>query len=75
MGSTVKKAGAKEVVAKTVCCAEGCKHGDSRFGFCNEHYEQFKFGLIKKDGKAASDYEKKLGHYEAYKRRVAQKAA
>jgi hypothetical protein len=60
---------------KTICGAEGCKHGDSRFGFCNEHYEQFKFGLIKKDGKIVSDYEKKFEHYQAFKRRVAQKAA
>jgi hypothetical protein len=60
---------------KTFCGAEGCKASDARFGFCGEHYEQFKFGLIKKDGKQVSDYEKKFGHYEAFKRRVAQKAA
>ncbi|MBS1962239.1 MAG: hypothetical protein JST04_08490 [Bdellovibrionales bacterium] len=61
---------------KTYCGAEGCKTSDHRFGFCAEHYEQFKFGLIKKDGKPVSDYEKKFEHYEAFKRRVsAQKAA
>lgn len=64
-----------QTTGKSICGAEGCKHSDARFGFCSEHYEQFKFGLIKKDGKAVSDFEKKLGHYEAYRRRVAQKAA
>jgi hypothetical protein len=63
------------VAGKTYCGAEGCKASDARFGFCSEHYEQFKFGLIKKDGKQVSDYEKKFGHYEAFKRRLAQKAA
>ncbi len=76
MGS---KKGAGEVqgqaVGKTLCGAEGCKHGDARFGFCSEHYEQFKFGLITKAGKVVSDYEKKFEHYQAFKRRVAQKAA
>ena len=67
---------AAQGTGKTICGAEGCKASDHRFGFCSEHYEQFKFGLIKKDGKPVSDYEKKFGHYEAFKRRVsAQKAA
>ncbi len=60
---------------KTICGAEGCKHTDWKFSFCQEHYEQFKFGLIKKDGKVVSDYEKKFEHYQAFKSRVAQKAA
>jgi hypothetical protein len=60
---------------KSTCGADGCKTTDWRFGFCAEHYEQFKFGLIKKDGKNVSDYEKKFEHYQAFKRRVAQKAA
>jgi hypothetical protein len=63
------------VSGKTHCGAEGCKSSEQRFGFCNEHYEQFKFGLIKKDGKSVSDYEKKFEHYQAFKARVAQKAA
>jgi hypothetical protein len=47
--------------------AIGCKHQPSRFSFCEEHYDHFKFGLIKKDGQLVPDYEKKLGHYLAYK--------
>ncbi len=45
------------------CHAKGCrKHADS-FNFCSEHYDHFKFGLIKKSGEAVSDYEKKFEHY------------
>jgi hypothetical protein len=50
-----------------MCAAQGCKHMPSRFSFCDEHYDHFKFGLIKKDGQLVPDYEKKLGHYLAYK--------
>jgi hypothetical protein len=56
------------------CVCGGCKASASRFSFCAEHYDHFKFGLIKKTGERVSDYEKKLGHFEAFKR-SAQKAA
>ncbi len=59
------------------CTAQGCKTNSSRFDFCAEHYEQFKFGLITKLGKQVSDYEKKFDHYQAYLSRtqVGRKAA
>ena len=59
------------------CTAEGCKSRESRFSFCGEHYEQFKFGLIKKDGKPAADYYKKLEHYQTFvaRQQSARKAA
>lgn len=49
------------------CHAWGCKKSTSRFNFCDEHYDHFKFGLIKKTGEPVSDYEKKFGHYVAQK--------
>jgi hypothetical protein len=49
------------------CACQGCKSTASRFSFCDEHYDHFKFGLIKKSGEAVSDYDKKYGHYVAYK--------
>lgn len=49
------------------CASKGCKASAHRFSFCDEHYEHFKFGLIKKTGEQVSDYEKKFGHYQAYK--------
>lgn len=57
------------------CMCYGCKHKADRFEFCSEHYEHFKFGLIKKTGEPVSDYEKKYEHYMAYKARQVKKAA
>ena len=54
-------------MVKESCIGEGCKTKVSLFGFCAEHYDQFKFGLINKKGKAVPDYEKKFDHYQAYK--------
>lgn len=49
-----------------MCCAQGCKGKSARFNFCSEHYEHFKFGLIKKTGEPVSDYEKKIEHFLAH---------
>lgn len=57
------------------CHAWGCKAQATRFNFCEEHYEHFKFGLIKKTGEPVSDYEKKLGHFLAHKGQSARKSA
>lgn len=58
------------------CHAWGCKSPEKRFNFCDEHYDHFKFGLVKKSGEPVPDYEKKFGHYVAYKaKRGAQKVA
>lgn len=53
-----------------VCGCAGCKTKVTRYGFCGEHYEQFKFGLIKKDGTKALDYDKKIDHYQDYKEKL-----
>ncbi len=52
------------------CACGGCKASASRFSFCDEHYEQFKFGLIKKSGDPVSDFEKKFEHYQSYRKRL-----
>jgi hypothetical protein len=58
------------------CACQGCKASAHRFSFCDLHYEHFKFGLIKKTGEQVSDYDKKIGHYEAWKQAsTARKAA
>jgi len=54
----------------TTCLSESCHEKGTLFGFCSTHYEQFKFGLIKKNGQKVLDYEKKLKHYEAYQERL-----
>lgn len=63
------KASKERAVIPGHCAAVGCKASDKRFSFCEEHYEQFKFGLIKKSGDQVPDYEKKFEHYQAYKAR------
>ncbi len=47
------------------CLSWHCKVNATRFGFCEEHYDHFKFGLIKKTGEPVSDYVKKFEHYRA----------
>lgn len=48
------------------CTSWGCKREGTRFNFCEEHYDHFKFGLIKKTGEQVSDYERKWEHYQAF---------
>lgn len=58
------------------CAVQGCKSKEKKFGFCTEHYGQFKFGLLKKNGNPVPDYEKKFEHYSAYlEKRKSQKVA
>ncbi|MBC7692291.1 MAG: hypothetical protein H7222_11050 [Methylotenera sp.] len=59
------------------CFSRGCKTAAKRFDFCEEHYDHFKFGLIKRTGEQVSDYEKKFEHFVAWKerQRVARKVA
>lgn len=58
------------------CSAWSCKKEAKQFDFCAEHYDHFKFGLIKKTGEPVSDYEKKFEHYQAHvAKRSAHKAA
>jgi len=49
-----------------ICGAQSCKGKESRFGFCTEHYEHFKFGLINKKGVKVPDWESKYNHYQSY---------
>jgi hypothetical protein len=56
--------GGKNVGAKVGCHAAGCKEKDHRYNFCDEHFRQFKFGLITKTGERVLDYERKLEHYQ-----------
>jgi len=56
-------------VGPSHCPAKECKQNEWRFGFCKEHYDHYKFGLINKKGERVSDYDKKKKHFEAYKER------
>lgn len=54
------------VLGSTGCMAEGCKVKSQKAGFCLEHFDWFKEGLITRDGRRPSDFDKK---HQAYKRR------
>jgi len=58
-------------LASAKCQAEGCKTKPSRAGFCEEHFDWFKAGLITKEGHRASDFDKKYQHYMLSKRKSA----
>lgn len=47
------------------CVAEGCKHKSQRAGFCSEHYQWFKEGLLTIEGYHAKDFDKKHALYMA----------
>jgi hypothetical protein len=57
------------------CLGFGCKHDGKRFGFCDEHFEHFKFGLIKKTGEPVSDYDKKFEHFMNHRKKGSIKVA
>jgi hypothetical protein len=55
-------------------CLEGhCKKPTVRMSFCPEHFEDFKFGLLRKDGSRASDYDRKIEHFSAFQKRSAER--
>ena len=45
------------------CMAEICKKKSEKAGFCMEHFDWFKEGLITKEGRKPSDFEKKYFNY------------
>jgi hypothetical protein len=54
------------VGTKLGCHAQSCKEKDVRLSFCEEHFRQFKFGLINKTGDKVLDWEKKFEHYQRW---------
>jgi hypothetical protein len=56
-------------IGSSSCVAEDCKKKSERAGFCGEHFDWFKAGLVGRDGHKASDFDKKFYHYEAAKRK------
>ena len=52
----------------TKCSGEGCNKKPDKAGFCAEHFEWFKAGLITKEGAKAADFEKKHYHFMRAKR-------
>ncbi|MGZ3772082.1 MAG: hypothetical protein ACXVCY_08270 [Pseudobdellovibrionaceae bacterium] len=49
------------------CCGEGCKKKAEKAGFCAEHFDWFKAGLITREGLKAQDFDKKYYQFIAKK--------
>ena len=45
------------------CCGEGCKKKSEKAGFCAEHFDWFKAGLITREGAKAADFDKNYYQY------------
>ncbi len=59
--------GGGNVIPLSKCKAEGCSKKSEKMDFCNEHYDWFKFGLITKEGKKPTDFDKKFQAYKKHK--------
>src|SRR5580698_8144658 len=46
-----------------MCLAEGCKQRSQKANFCMEHFDWFKEGLITKEGRRPTDFDKKFFDY------------
>jgi hypothetical protein len=53
------------------CTAEDCKKKPSKAGFCDEHYQWFKEGLLTIDGHKAKDFDKKYQQFLARRQKAA----
>ncbi len=61
-----QKKPADNVTAIGNCKSEKCSKKETKMGFCSEHYAWFKEGLLTREGKRPSDFDKK---YQAYMHR------
>lgn len=50
------------------CIEVNCKAKPKKLSFCLDHYAQFKFGSVKKNGTHPVDKEKKDAQYERHKK-------
>lgn len=55
----------------TRCAAESCSQKTSRMNFCDEHFLWFKEGLINKEGKRPTDFDKKFMAFRARQKTAA----
>lgn len=46
-----------------ICLEVDCKAKSTRFNFCIKHFNEFKFGVIRKTGAHPRDYETKSRQY------------
>jgi hypothetical protein len=61
-----EQASGNVVAMPTRCACEGCNKKSDLMNFCGEHYDWFKFGLITKEGKRPTDFDKKFTAYKKH---------
>ena len=73
VGGGARPVGKKDnvVALPGMCMAEECKQKSVKANFCMEHFDWFKEGLITKEGRRPSDFDKKLSDYNRRKKRTA----
>lgn len=52
------------------CVETQCKHKQERLNLCEKHFDEFKFGVIRKDGTRPVDYDRKMLQYERHRKGV-----
>lgn len=60
--------GAKVLALPGMCMADECKKRSEKANFCMEHFDWFKEGLITKEGRRPTDFEKKFSDYSRRKK-------
>lgn len=55
------------VAMPSKCGCEGCGKKSELMNLCQEHYSWLKFGLITKEGKRPTDFDKKYTSYMKHK--------
>jgi len=63
MAKNEKSQGATVTSLILQCIGEGCKKKPDAAGFCEEHFIWFKEGMLTKEGKKPSDFDKKLVNF------------
>ncbi len=56
------------VAMPSKCGCEGCGKKSDLMNFCQEHYSWFKFGLLTKEGKRPSDFDKKYSAFTKHQK-------
>ena len=55
------------VIPLSKCKEASCKKKSEKLEFCDEHYSWFKFGLLTKEGKRPTDFDKKFQAFTKFR--------
>jgi hypothetical protein len=55
-------------IGSAKCSCENCNKKSDLQNFCTEHFEWFKWGLVTKEGKRPTDFDKKFQAFTKHKK-------